>query len=399
MGEVMDADRSTDEGAPRKYFPGLDGLRFAAAFAVIIVHVEQVKALCGYANGYSFVAHFPMAVTFFFVLSGFLITHLLLEEKRASGTICLKRFYMRRALRIWPLYFLIVLGGLLLLPLIPALDLPEVSPRAQTDLVPKLFLFLFMLPQVAFVVFYPVPYVAQSWSIGVEEQFYLLWPLLLKHTRRAVASMCLIILVMAAARNIAEYAICSRRLTMFFELTQLGAMSIGGMAAYCLVRQVKWPLRWLCNRYAYGGAIVLVVLLFAKPVAIPYVGWEVRSLVFGMLILNVACRPGPLVTLPARVVGYLGKRSYGIYMYHPVAIGTSIWLVGHVGGFDLGTFFPSALLYGSTMTLTLALALLSYRFLETPLLALKRSFHEEATPDPVSLRFPPTGETSVARAG
>ena len=94
------------------FFPNLNGVRAIAAFMVIVYHVEDIKELFGLPN---FPHHDPMGndlgglgVTLFFVLSGFLITYLLLNEKSACGTVSLRDFYIRRVLRIWPLYYLIV---------------------------------------------------------------------------------------------------------------------------------------------------------------------------------------------------------------------------------------------------------------------------------------------------
>src|SRR4051812_19584104 len=93
------------------YFPGLYGLRFFAAMMVIVSHIELFKGYHGFANGYaSNLAIYElgrMGVTLFFVLSGFLISYLLLVEKETTGTISIGRFYIRRILRIWPLYYLL----------------------------------------------------------------------------------------------------------------------------------------------------------------------------------------------------------------------------------------------------------------------------------------------------
>src|ERR1700741_1236659 len=94
------------------YFPNLNGLRFIAAFLVIIHHIEQIKSILHLPN---YLGRIPciskigkFGVVLFFVLSGFLITYLLLTEENTFKKISVRQFYMRRILRIWPLYFLIV---------------------------------------------------------------------------------------------------------------------------------------------------------------------------------------------------------------------------------------------------------------------------------------------------
>src|SRR5215213_8378112 len=111
----------------RVYFPNLDGLRFIAALLVIIHHVEQLKSIYRIPNhwGSAFVQIIgEQGVVLFFVLSGFLITYLLLEEEKTTGTIRVRNFYLRRVLRIWPLYFFIVFISLAILPKIPMFVLP-----------------------------------------------------------------------------------------------------------------------------------------------------------------------------------------------------------------------------------------------------------------------------------
>ena len=130
----------------KTFFPGLNALRFCAAMAVLLTHVEFVKKVMLHGDGYwlkieeriqqsaisSILRDGPQApipwlspfvsfggyvgVIFFFVLSGFLITYLLLEEKRVSATVAVKKFYMRRILRIWPLYYFLVVLGFVVLP-------------------------------------------------------------------------------------------------------------------------------------------------------------------------------------------------------------------------------------------------------------------------------------------
>ena len=109
------------------YFTGLNGLRFLAAMAVVITHIELIKGQMFCENLWStnklIFELGGLGVIFFFVLSGFLITYLLLEEKKVSGTVSVKKFYARRILRIWPLYYLIIVLGFFILPHLPFIDI------------------------------------------------------------------------------------------------------------------------------------------------------------------------------------------------------------------------------------------------------------------------------------
>lgn len=195
----IDAARSftmTESNRPneRVYFPSLNGLRFIVAFLVIIHHIEQIKAIYGIPNNWeSGVIQIlgEQGVSLFFVLSGFLITYLLLEEEKQTGTIKLKDFYVRRILRIWPLYFFTGFLALAVLPQIPMFIMPGYGHDfIYRHLGTKIVLFLFFLPNLMPFLGGIIPYASQTWSVGTEEQFYLIWPLLLKKIRSIASCLC-----------------------------------------------------------------------------------------------------------------------------------------------------------------------------------------------------------------
>src|SRR4026208_162751 len=124
----MSESNKISEPTERVYFPNLNGLRFIAALLVIMQHIEQIKSMYGIANRWSspFMQVIgEQGVSLFFVLSGFLITYLMLEEEKKTGTIQIRNFYRRRILRIWPLYFLIGFLALAVLSRIPFFILPD----------------------------------------------------------------------------------------------------------------------------------------------------------------------------------------------------------------------------------------------------------------------------------
>ena len=151
------------------YFPGLNGLRFFAAMAVVVTHIELVKHFMGLPNLWgnhssniltlkSAVNTFVfeaggLGVYFFFVLSGFLITYLLLVEKAKTGTIAVKKFYLRRILRIWPLYYLIVILGFFVVPYIVNGSISFSSKELNDHFGINLFLYLIIFPNIAHAIF------------------------------------------------------------------------------------------------------------------------------------------------------------------------------------------------------------------------------------------------------
>jgi peptidoglycan/LPS O-acetylase OafA/YrhL len=161
------------------HFTGLNALRFFAAYLVVLHHGETVRHKYGLPNfeNYSFFRNGGLAVSFFFVLSGFLITYLLLTEIERTGDVSLRKFYMRRVLRIFPLYYLLVFIGLIAIPLLlHFIHYPNTQPyNTATGGV----LFLFFLSFVVNSVF-GSHFLEPLWSIGVEEYFYLVWAPLFK---------------------------------------------------------------------------------------------------------------------------------------------------------------------------------------------------------------------------
>ena len=117
------------------------------------------------------------------MLSGFLISYLLLTEQKVAGSISVAKFYGRRILRIWPLYYLLVLLTFVVLPPIALFAVPTYSALMPASVWWTLPLYALLLPHVALTLFPPVPFAEPLWSIGVEEQFYLLWPVFVKYVR------------------------------------------------------------------------------------------------------------------------------------------------------------------------------------------------------------------------
>lgn len=176
------------------FFNGINELRALAAFSVIFHHIELFKSQDHIASLFSSVycAYFieklgKNGVYLFFVLSGFLITYLLLIEKDKLKTILFKKFYLRRVYRIWPLYYLIVIIGFFLVPFLAnTFSIFKNTPyffglisNQEYYSIKSFCLYLLFLPNVALYEFNIVLVgCSQAWSVGVEEQFYILWPLL-----------------------------------------------------------------------------------------------------------------------------------------------------------------------------------------------------------------------------
>ena len=310
------------------YFPNLNGLRFVAAMLVLIHHLEFTSPSFDKFHWYS---HFTLSVgklgvILFFTLSGFLITYLLLAEKEITSTISLKFFYIRRILRIWPLYFFIVLSALFVLPHVGRIfyssnDIQEL----HRDFALKSTLLLTILPNINYAFSLIVPFAVQAWSIGVEEQFYLSWPLILrKFTSIAKVFIYVIFIYLGIYFLIIIFQTYSptntlNQLLFFWRHFCIDCMAIGGLFAYIAYK--KKPIsEFFQKNFIYFPTLIITMFLLLKGVVIPYLNYEIYSILFGVIIYNFACNKLCVINLENNIFNYLGKISYGLYMYHILSI-------------------------------------------------------------------------------
>lgn len=358
---------------PKTYRPELDVLRFVAFLAVFFSHGVIVDVSHGTLRNHPSIAHLlvflhvmgAFGLSLFFLLSSFLITTLLLVEQERTGTLHLRSFYTRRILRIWPLYFTAILGTFAIGYIVSALHLSLGA------------LLAFLLVSTNWFViaggFVPLA-LAPLWSISVEEQFYILWPVLVQRMNRSnVLRFCLMLgiasvlctwLLARTGSSFAHLWFNSAVEALFFAAGGLLALHSG------LQQQVtslgKTLGGFVMAFFAWSGAVLLIgtrsMDLAMQPLhAVPC---------FCLIALGAASLLWAALHLPAqfirRELTYLGRISYGLYVFHGFALFVAQrFLAPHLrgGGWVLGAFL-----------LTIMLASLSYKFLETPFLKLKRRF-------------------------
>lgn len=369
------------------YLPGLNGLRFFAAILVLLSHVELLKEYHGYGNIYSHPAVNElgrMGVTFFFVLSGFLITYLLLTEKKVAGSISIRKFYIRRILRIWPLYFLLVLLSFFVLPRIEFFDIPGLSSELPVYFKYTLPLFLFFLPQLALSIFPPVPYAEPLWSIGVEEQFYLVWPLLLKHFRRFLALAIGIVVagylikqlgfMMASQSTDATAIKYWNYFISFFYFTRIECMAIGAIGAWYVFKRKGAILNLIYHPATQLIVYAMVAYSLITAANKPVYNYSLYSILFCLVILNVATNPRSLLKLESRLFIFLGNISYSIYMFHEIAIKIVMNTLVKFYNITFNDAASNMGLYAFSILLTLIISTLSYLLFELRFLRLKYKF-------------------------
>ncbi|HRP33258.1 MAG TPA: acyltransferase [Agriterribacter sp.] len=366
------------------YFKNLHGFRFIAAALVIISHIELFKLRVGLRNHW----HNPfifeaggMGVDFFFVLSGFLITTLLLKELEATNKIAISKFYMRRILRIWPLYYLIIILCYFIIPYLPAFYISGYSEGIHQHFWGKLIYSIFFMPNAALAFFKEIPYAAPIWSVGVEEQFYLFWPLLLLIFPRKLSTIIFFIIafivtkVMLVIFNLlfVTDAASFAKIKELFVATRMECMGIGGLGAWLIYKKQRLG-------HILKNNITLVVALVSLPVIIVFAKklFELHHIIFSVLfliiIVNGATNSRTPIKLENKLLLILGNISYGLYLWHSICIGFLINFLRKNEWFHSEEIRFNGALYIGTFLLSIFIAWLSYTYLETPFLKLKSKF-------------------------
>ncbi len=302
-------------------------MRFLAALLVFLEHAAMFKkALNPSLDVFAaslFVHIGEYGVGFFFVLSGFLINYLLFKEVEATQKLNVKNFYIRRLLRIWPLYFLVGIGGTLLGPVI----LNALGISFGNDYVSNLaFLFLFAINIQLIFFEYNRGIVEILWSVCIEEQFYLLWAPVVKFLRKYIVLIALFLMGLGFCTPfifeylIEQYNLHLNRPNYFFTSNSFIFFGMGILGS-CVLFKNKNLLQTFIFKKGFqiiGIGILLILILNRLPLRESLgisVFHTILALFFVHLILS-AIAPNSVVRLERPFLNYLGKISYGIYVYH-----------------------------------------------------------------------------------
>lgn len=348
------------------YRPELDALRFLAFGFVFLCHAPRLATYPDMPLHYVRIAKYydllaragAYGLCVFFLLSAYLISELLLREKEKTGCIHLKAFYMRRILRIWPLYYLGVALGLLVSYLQPDLYGLSVSQSLY------LLLFVGWLGGTM----HGNPF-GPLWSISVEELFYLIWPGIARISGKKSLFIGALIVVPASLFAAAIHYDWYNPLGHFIFFAS------GTLLAIFFHRRsfrVAAPIRLLL---LFAGVLAWVVVASDRfnPVSTQKLAIFQYTLIdIGCIAIFLAIFQLPAHWLPKWTL-YLGQISYGLYVFHFFCITqTSRSLIG--AGFDLQRWRNTALTMIIAFVFTVIFASLSYRFFEKPFLRLKERF-------------------------
>ncbi len=372
----------------RYYRPELDVVRFIAFFLVFLVHTlpstrdpRIAHLLKGFGPAFDAMNDAcGFGLNLFFTLSAFLICELLLRERASVGTVAVKQFYIRRILRIWPLYYLGITLGILYAYL----------PGGDSASVFKMGWFAAFLGAWYCVLFGALHNpVNVLWSVSVEEQFYLFAPWMIKYlNRKSLYGFCLAIILVA---NLCLYYLGSVRAphTSVWCNTFVQFECFAGGILLCLFFHGRLP------RLAAWQRLALLACCFCcwfyscyglhaffgsagghNPGSWPLIaGWALATL--GCVLLIIAFLGVKAALLPNWVI-YLGRISYGLYVYHLFAIALMDHLiirrVAALNDPALNAYKGLIFLLNLVLSLglTILMAALSYRYFETPFLKMKK---------------------------
>jgi peptidoglycan/LPS O-acetylase OafA/YrhL len=372
------------------FFPNLDGLRFFAFFLVYLQHGFFAAVPVTQDHGFLFQLRELIfnsgwaGVSFFFVLSGFLITYLILSEIKITGRIDVKAFYIRRALRIWPLYFLVLGFGFIIYPLMNWL----LGFSTRVDAGSPLY-YLFFLSNLDVIRLVREGrgemFLGVTWSVAIEEQFYFVWPLLFFYLPVRFYKYIFPAIIFFSACFRFRYH-NDVMVINFHSLSVISDMAVGGLAAHLSLNSERFrkafanlPTRLILATYLLG----LLVIVFREHLFVGRAMGALERLIitlfFVFIILEQNYSQHSFIKISAlKLVSRLGVYTYGLYLLHAIAgiIVTTILKVSSGGSPTTGAELAIGLI---GLLLSIVMSVASYHFFEKRFLSLKRRYTHVAS--------------------
>lgn len=350
----------------QKYIPALDGLRALAIALMIVDHLHD--RVWTFLTG-------SVGVTIFFVLSGYLITRLGLQEERCAGRVNVSSFYLRRAFRILPLYYLVLVAYAVLIlgaELWPTKILPF---RA---VLPYDLGFFQEIPH--WKIPAAVPFL-QSWSMGVEEKFYILWPLLMAGIPRTRQNTRLAIVAIGAAIFMIQGTATAGR--PIYNMGSYGFILLGVALALLLSRPRLY--RAFIRAARFGAPVALVIAIMTQ---LPIRAQTQLTSLTAIYALAVTILIGAIVTHQGVVTRMLsmsrlrgiGRVSYGIYMIHILCLDAVEQIIK-----PEHSMFSGFCVYVATLAMSTAVAYILHRLIERPMIIFGRHISEKFRPAPLQI--------------
>lgn len=366
---------STTENKKSRALPNLGPLRGFLALTVVLLHIPLMtrNQHLPYFNDWAIFNKGYNAVWGFFTLSGFLIINLLYQEKQKTSTVNVKDFYTRRILRIYPVYYVVLLFGLAYYHFI----LPQFGIKFETNYtVGEAFLWcVAFLPNVFFSLFDPGGILSILWSIGIEEQFYLLIAPISKFIKSNKFTIIL------ATFTVLYFILYFNPYTEFFRRYRFMYFyfSMGGLMS---ILHSQEKINFLIFPKLLKLALYTTFVLYFFTNVFEFGNEALKHafsmILFAVFILNISNEKDYIVS--NRFMNYLGEISYGIYMYHMIALNVIVFIslkidIEHMFGFVGTVVFINI----STIGLTILFSHLSFYYFEKAFINLKSRFRKSTS--------------------
>jgi peptidoglycan/LPS O-acetylase OafA/YrhL len=310
----------------------------------------------------------------------------LLLEKQETGSISLRHFFMRRILRIWPGYYLLIVIALVFLLKLSFFRIPGTTDNyLHADYNKSNLFYYFFLPHLQPFFYTTGPYVHQTYTIGIEEQFYFIWGLLFFLFSKRMYPILILLLIAAPLLNFLHDHIGAgnavpkasiggyvKSAITYFQYSRFSTFAIGSLFGYAYFRQQSWIFifrKWWVQLCLYSVLIASI----ASQVVVPYFYHEYISIIMGCVMLIATFKNESLINFSAGWISYLGKISYGIYLFHIIAIVLACKLVQTFNPVETNLFI-TLLLCLLTMCFSILFGYLSYYYFERYFLMLKKKF-------------------------
>ncbi len=338
----------------RKTISSLNILRLLFALAIVVHHTEQYRAACGLTNYWdnsTIISLGKTGIIFFFVLSGFLVTNSIFTNEQ----FLLKTFYRKRFLRIAPLYYTLVISSIVLFSNIELLN--EVTPSHLTTT--QIVLYAGFLPNIALALFPADTFLAHTWFVGTLEQFHLLSAFLYKCFKKyRVFVLCSIIAIYWIVGVWLKLFANETTPYVFWHLFNIDCVALGALFAVFLQKDNRLT-ELLTNSWLFIFAVFAIILLLVTGIIVPFFHNQICAVIFCIVIFYLTKTKKTFPFSKSKVITFLSKTTYSIYMLHPIVI---IFITNVLYNYSV------TILYGAIFSLTLLIASLSYVFIERPLI-------------------------------
>jgi peptidoglycan/LPS O-acetylase OafA/YrhL len=355
----------------RKHFHTLDAIRFFSFLLVLLLHIPHEKS--------SIISFFSksggIGVSFFFVLSGFLITYIILFEKKNYGFLSLKKFFIRRILRIWPLFYAMILFAYLTPYILNLLKISSSNDGYEPNLLTSL-LFLENYKMMITNSFPNTSPLRVMWSLCIEEHFYIIWAIILKFIPSKKTPILIFVSIIIA--NISRFVYNFYDLNTIDIFTNIDYFAFGAIPAYIVIlkESLLRKIKKISLMFKYFFTVTTISLIFLIPNIDSGNTNHLLPTIFGFLFSTVL-----LFTLPSTNFVHindkywfskLGKYTYGLYLFHTIIINLIL---------QAESMFPFKTNWLTLTSLTLVIStitsVLSFHLFEKQFLKLKRNFNKK----------------------